>query len=204
MAESSEPVLADGALDVQSDADSRARTSISTPVSTGGPKPIKRLLSQDRVSRIIPDTDSGTTIRYCSDFVRDFLRSDYNFCTAKFSVASRSKIVALDERFREANEWMDARLAWSRSFRRRSISLRYDTREIVVTHSLAGRLIRLLNQHDQLFDNVLGAYLAHNVNDKQKDAALLGAARHISAIHRLCIPDNNRFSRDGKLLDEEV
>nr|WP_315593801.1 hypothetical protein [uncultured Cupriavidus sp.] len=202
MAESSDPQFRGRGIDEQPQSSDPGRTPQSPHRS--GPKPIQRLLSQDRVSRIVPDTDSGTVLTYCSDFVRDFLRSDYNFCTAKMSVATKGKILALDTRFREANEWMDAKLAWSRSFRRRSVSLRYDRRDVVVTHSLAGRLIRLLSQHDQLFANVLGAYMAGNIDDAQKDDALIGAARHINAIHRLCIPDNDRYSRDGKQVDAGV
>lgn len=202
MAESSEPQYWGKGTDAQPQASDSSLPS-AHPSPNDGPKPIQRLLSQDRVSRIVPDTDSGTVLTYCSDFVRDFVRSDWNFCTAKISVATKGKILALDTRFRDANQWMDEKLAWSRAFRRRSISLRYDKREVVVTHSLAGRLIRLLNQHDQLFANVLGAYLAGNIDAAQKDDAMAGASRHIRAIHRLCIPDNNRFSRDGKLLEAE-
>lgn len=202
MAESSDPQYRGMGIDAQSQA-SDSSLAPDLPAPRSGPKPIQRLLSQDRVSRIIPDTDSGTVLTYCSDFVRDFVRSDWNYCTSKMSVATKGKILALDTRFREANAWMDAKLAWSRSFRRRNVSLRYDKREVVVTHSLAGRLVRLLNQHDQLFANVLGAYMARNIDDVQKDDALIGAARHIRAIHRLCIPDNDRFSRDGKQLDAD-
>ncbi|WP_454056619.1 hypothetical protein [Cupriavidus sp. Marseille-Q8015] len=202
MAESSEPQCWGKGTDAQPQA-SDSSLPFEHPSPNEGPKPIQRLLSQDRVARIVPDTDSGTVLTYCSDFVRDFLRSDWNFFTAKMSVATKGKILALDTRFRDANQWMDERLAWSRAFRRRSISLRYDKRDVIVTHSLAGRLIRLLNQHDQLFANVLGAYLAGNIDAAQKDGAIEGASRHIRAIHRLCIPDNNRFTRDGKLLDAE-
>jgi len=202
MAESSEPQHWGKETHTQSQTSDSSLPS-ENPATSGGPKPIQRLLSQDRVSRIVPDTDSGTVLTYCSDFIRDFLRSDWNYCTSKMSVATKGKILALDMRFRDANQWMDEKLAWSRSFRRRPVSLRYDRREVIVTHSLAGRLIRLLNQHDQLFANVLGGYLAANIDAAQKDDAMIGASRHIRAIHRLCIPDNNRFSRDGKLLDAD-
>ncbi|WP_354676792.1 hypothetical protein [Cupriavidus plantarum] len=201
MAESSEPQLRGKGTDVQA-VESDGLPS-DTPSAHQGPKPIQRLLSEDRVSRIVPETDSGTVLTYCSDFVRDFVRSDWNYVTSKMSVATRGKVLALDMRFREANQWMDDTLAWSRSFRRRPLSLRYDKREVLVTHSLAGRLVRLLNQHDQLFANVLGAYLAANIDATQMEAAMGGASRHIRAIHRLCIPDNNRFSRDGKLVIAE-
>lgn len=202
MAESSDPQYRGSGTEAPSQEPDSSLDS-QQPAVPSGPKPIQRLLSQDRVSRIIPDTDSGTVLTYCSDFVRDFVRSDWNFCTSKMSVASKEKILALDTRFREANAWMDAKLAWSRSFRRRNVSLRYDRREVVVTHSLAGRLARLLNQHDQLFANVLGAYMASTIDDAQKDDALIGAARHIGAIHRLCIPDNDRFARGGKQHDAD-
>jgi len=207
MAESCDPHFRGTEPDVQSQSPEpyssllENSVSLQTPSPDSGPKPIRRLLSQDRVSRIVPHTDSGTVLTYCSDFVRDFLRSDYNFIASKMSVATKGKTLALDNRFRDANTWMDEKLTWSRSFRRRSMSLRYDKREVVVTNSLAGRLIRLLNQHDQLFANVLGAYMAGNIDAAQKDDALLGAGRHIRAIHRLCIPDNDRFSRDGELLE---
>ena len=203
MAESSEPQYWGKGTDAQPQASDSSLPS-AHPSPNDGPKPIQRLLSQDRVSRIVPDTDSGTVLTYCSDFIRDFVRSDWNFCTAKMSVATKGKILALDTRFRDANKWIDERLAWSRAFRRRSISLRYDKRDLFVTHSLAGRLLRLLNQHDQLFANVLGAYLAGNIDAAQKDDAMAGASRHIRAIHRLCIPDNNRFSRDGTLVDADL
>ncbi|MEN7527608.1 MULTISPECIES: hypothetical protein [unclassified Cupriavidus] len=172
-----------------------------SPASSSGPKPIRRMLSETRVSKIVPQTDSGTEIAYCTDFVRNFLRSDYNFCAAKFSVASKSKTLALDEAFREAQQWMDKKLSWIEDKPRRYISMKFSDRQIVVTHPLAGRLIRLLNQHDRLVHRALGAYVAQTINDKEKDDAILGAARHIRAIHRLCIPDNDRFSPDGKLSD---
>ncbi|RWA55722.1 hypothetical protein AU476_06360 [Cupriavidus sp. UYMSc13B] len=159
------------------------------------------MLSEGRVAKIVPQTDSGTEVSYCTDFVRNFLRSDYNFCTAKFSVASKAKILALDEAFRDAQEWMDAKLQWIERQPRRHVSVKFDQRQIVVTHSLAGRLIRLLNQHDRLLYRVLGAYMAQVISDAEKDDAILGAARHIRAIHRLCIPDNDHFTADGKLIE---
>nr|WP_147309687.1 hypothetical protein [Cupriavidus taiwanensis] len=168
--------------------------------SNTGPKPIRRMLSEGRVAKIVPQTDSGTEVSYCTDFVRNFLRSDYNFCTAKISVASKGKILALDDAFRQAQEWMDARLQWIESKPRRHLSLEFHHRQIVVTHSLAGRLIRLLNQHDRLLHRTLGAYIAQSISDAEKDAAVVGAAKHIRAIHHLCIPDNDRFGPDGQLI----
>ncbi|GMG94639.1 hypothetical protein Cmtc_58590 [Cupriavidus sp. TKC] len=159
------------------------------------------MLSETRVSKIVPQTDSGAEISYCTDFVRNFLRSDYNFATSKFSVAGKAKTLALDEAFRDAQQWMDAALAWIEKKPRRHISLKFDQRQLVVTHPLAGRLIRLLNQHDRLVHRVLGAYVAQAINDGEKDNAINGAARHIRAIHRLCIPDNDRFAPNGKLLE---
>ncbi|CAG9186095.1 hypothetical protein LMG32289_06258 [Cupriavidus pampae] len=209
MAESSDPHFRGTESDVQPQSSESDRSlqdnSIPSqpPTSLAGPKPIQRLLSQDRVSRIVPDTDSAALLSYCSDFVRDFLRSDYLFCTSKMSVATKGKILALDNRFRDANAWMDEKLTWARRLRPRHISLRYDMREVVVTHSLGGRLIRLMNQHDQLFANVLGAYLGGKIDAAEKDDALIGAGRHIRAIHRLCIPDNDRFSRDGTLIETD-
>ncbi|QET04008.1 hypothetical protein FOB72_17800 (plasmid) [Cupriavidus pauculus] len=206
MAESSDPHFRGTEPDAQPQSSESDRSpqgnsiSSQSPASPAGPRPIQRLLSQDRVSRIIPDTNSTAVLSYCSDFVRDFLRSDYLFCTAKMSVATKGKILALDNRFRDANAWMDEKLTWARRLRPRLISLRYDTREVVVTHSLGGRLVRLMNQHDQLFANVLGAYMGGKIDAAEKDNALLGAGRHIRAIHRLCIPDNDRFSRDGTLI----
>ncbi|AQV99419.1 hypothetical protein BJN34_36715 (plasmid) [Cupriavidus necator] len=160
------------------------------------------MLSEGRVAKIVPQTDSGTEVSYCTDFVRNLLRSDYNYITSKFSVASKGKILALDETFRAAQEWMDAKLQWIERQPRRHLSLRFDQRQLVVTHSLAGRLIRLLNQHDRLFHRALGAYMAQSITDTEKDEAIFGAARQIRAIHRLCIPDNDCFSPDGKLIDQ--
>lgn len=202
MAESSDPQFRGEGTAAQSNL-TDSNLAPQHPAPRSGPKPIQRLLSQDRVSRIVPASDSCTALTYSSDFVRDFIRSDWNYCTSKLSVATKGKILALDACFREANEWMDAQLAWSRDLTRRRVSLGYDRREVVVTHSLAGRLVRLLNQHDQLFANVLGAYMAGSIDDARKDGTLSAAARHIRAIHRLCIPDNNRFSRDGRLLDAD-
>ncbi|WP_123957986.1 hypothetical protein [Cupriavidus necator] len=180
---------------------SRDAPSDSTASDTG-PKPIRRMLSEGRVAKIVPQTDSGTEVSYCTDFVRNLLRSDYNYITSKFSVASKGKILALDETFRAAQEWMDAKLQWIERQPRRHLSLRFDQRQLVVTHSLAGRLIRLLNQHDRLFHRALGAYMAQSITDTEKDEAIFGAARQIRAIHRLCIPDNDCFSPDGKLIDQ--
>lgn len=170
--------------------------------ANAGPKPIRRMLSEGRVAKIVPQTDSGTEVSYCTDFVRNFLRSDYNYITSKFSVASKGKIIALDEGFRLAQEWMDARLQWIESKPRRYLSMTFDHRQIVVTHSLSGRLIRLLNQHDRLFHRTLGAYFAQSISDAEKDDAIVGAAKHIRAIHHLCIPDNDRFAPDGQLIEQ--
>src|SRR5438067_1118482 len=53
----------------------------SPPLS--GLKPIERLTSDTRIARINPESDTTTVLRYSSQFARDYIRSDYNFCAAK-------------------------------------------------------------------------------------------------------------------------
>src|ERR1700741_3761493 len=77
-----------------------------------GLKPIERLTSDSRIARIIPQSDTRTILKYSSRFARDFVRSDYNFCAAKVTVARNGKLLALDAAFRATDEWLTKAIAW--------------------------------------------------------------------------------------------
>src|ERR1700692_3322930 len=71
-----------------------------------GLKPIQRLTSDDRLARINPTTLARTEFVYYSRYVRDFVRSDYNFAAAKMAVARNGKLRAIENEFRVADVWL--------------------------------------------------------------------------------------------------
>ncbi|PMY02030.1 hypothetical protein, partial [Pseudomonas sp. GW460-13] len=77
-----------------------------------GLKPITRLISADRISRIVPETATKVEVSFSSVFTRRFLHDDYNFVASKCSVARGGKVKALDEAFREAEIWFTRVTEW--------------------------------------------------------------------------------------------
>lgn len=165
--------------------------------SSSGLKPIARLVGEDRIKRIVPETAASAQVTYSSVYVRDFLRSAYNFCSSKFSVARSGKTRALDEKFREAELWFEKAIAWHANKSQTPIPIETDTVEVQVTHPLSGRLIRLLNQHDRLFALAIFARVANSISALEFEGTMKVAGSKIASIHQSCIPDNDRFAADG-------
>jgi len=170
-------------------ADLRARNS--------GLKPIARLSSDTRLSKIVPTTTSGSRFAYCSTFVRNFLRSDFNFVSAKVAVARAGKLRAIDEGFRTAESWYAGALAWAEGHTMRPLPLHYDEYYLDITAPLAGRLVRLLNQHDRLFAKTLFCQSAGEISADARATTMEIAAKRVRLVHSLCIPDDDQFAADG-------
>jgi hypothetical protein len=167
--------------------------------STGtGLKPIARLTSDSRVERITPTTDARTVLKYSSRFARDFIRSDYNFCAAKVAVARNGKLRALDRAFREADEWYGKALAWVETHNARSFPLAHEEIELVVTHPLAGRLVRCLTRYDRIFTRSMETVLSQKIQPADRANLLANAERRIRQIVQVCIPDNDEYDFDGE------
>ncbi|TDN59013.1 DUF1845 domain-containing protein [Paraburkholderia sp. BL10I2N1] len=174
------------------------------PQSAGGSglKPIARLTSDSRIERIIPDSDAVTVLRYSSQFARDFIRSDYNFCASKIAVARGGKMRAIETGLRDASEWLRKATAWVEKHNARSIALPHEVIELKVTRPLAGLLVRCLTQYDRLFVGTLEAVLAEKLKGEERETILLNAAKRIRQIGQICIPDNDAYDFDGTRRDQ--
>lgn len=168
-----------------------------------GLKPIQRMLSADRLARIHPETLAQTELRYSSVFARDFLRSDYNFCAAKMTIARGGKLTALEAEFRLAESWFKKANAWVESRSRRAVSVTPETIVLEIKHPLSGRLVRLVSLYDQLFIRTLEGLMAQSVASYERQGALDNAESRIKKIAYLCIPDLDRYTPEGILLSEE-
>lgn len=162
-----------------------------------GLKPIERFNSDDRVSRIVPDTASGALAQYCSKFARDFLDANFYFCSAKFSVARHGKLKAIDAAFRETEDWFQRAGDWIAQRNQVEFALAYEEVPVSLTHPLAGRLLRLVRQYDRFFANTLFSQAARSISGSERDTNLQIARKRISMIHQLCMPDTDRFHPDG-------
>ncbi|MFS8980214.1 hypothetical protein PO002_38150 [Cupriavidus necator] len=129
--------------------------------------------------------------------MRDFIARDFNFCASKFSVARGGKLRALDNVFREAEESFAKALGWLESLPTLELPLVTDRQDIEIRHPLAGRLVRLLNQHDRIFTLSLFAMAAGAISAADRGNAIEHASRRISLIHAICMPDNDQFASDG-------
>jgi hypothetical protein len=175
----------------------------SAPYATAtGLKPIERLTSDSRIARIIPDSDASTLLEYCSLFARTFIRSDYNFCAAKVTVARGGKVKALDNAFREADTWLTKAIAWVEKHNSRPLVLPRESIELKVTHPLAGRLVRCLTQYDRLFARSLEALLSGKIETEGRENILANAEKRIRHIVFVCAPDNDEFDFDGTRLEQ--
>ncbi|GLC94748.1 hypothetical protein Tamer19_41560 [Cupriavidus sp. TA19] len=169
------------------------------PTDTGL-KPLTRLISEDRVSRIVPETATKVQVSFSSVFTRRFLHDDYLFCASKCSVARGGKVKALDEAFREAEEWFTKVTEWLATKNQLEFSIGYESVDLEVPNALAGRLLRLLNQYDKLSAATLFAHIGRSISGTERDTQLDIASRRINIIHTLCIPDNDRYADDGSRL----
>jgi hypothetical protein len=167
-----------------------------------GLKPIQRLTSDDRLSRIRAETLAKTELKYCSQFVRDFVRSDYNFCAAKMTLARDGKLAALDAEFRVAEEWFRRATLWAKSRPGRTAYAPYEVITLEIKHALSGRLASLLIKHDRLFQYIMEGLANHTIAPHERKFALESARARIKQIPFLCIPDNDRFAPEGVLLPD--
>jgi hypothetical protein len=174
--------------------------SAATEPLDGGLRPIKRLTSDDRLARIHPETLAKTELFYYSDFARTFVRSDYNFCAAKMTVARGGKLIALETEFHTAEAFFRKALAWASRLHGRSAALKPESVTLEIRHPMSGRLVRLLTIYDQLFRKTMEALIGRSVMAQDRQAALDAAAARIREIRQVCIPDNDRYAPDGALL----
>ncbi|MCG5077235.1 DUF1845 domain-containing protein [Paraburkholderia tagetis] len=169
--------------------------------SVTGLKPIERLTSDTRYAKIIPDSAQVTTLKYSSIFVRTFLRSDYNFCASKISVAREGKLRALDQAIRETSEWFTMAIAWTEQLGARQIPRRYETIELEVKRPLAGQLVRCLTQYERLFARAWSAHASHLLSQERCTATLANAEKKLNRVTLLCVPDNDEYDFDGARLE---
>jgi hypothetical protein len=125
--------------------------STATEPVHGGLRPIKRLTSDDRLARIHPETLAKTELLYYSDFARTFVRSDFNLCAAKMTVARGGRLLALEAEFHTAEAFFSKALAWANRLHGRSTGLEPERVTLEIKHPMSGRLVRLLTIYDRLF-----------------------------------------------------
>jgi hypothetical protein len=170
--------------------------------ASGGLRPIKRLTSDDRLARINPETLAKTELHYYSAFAREFVRSDYNFCAAKMTLARGGKLLALEAEFRKSEAFFRKAFGWANRLHGRSVHLDPEAVTLEIKHPLSGRLVRLLTIYDQLFLKTMEALVARTVMAHDRKAALDSAEARIRQIPFLCIPDNDRYASEGFLLPD--
>jgi hypothetical protein len=172
--------------------------ALLTPVPSGtGLKPIERLTSDTRYAKIVPDSAQASVLRYSSLFVRTFIRSDYNFCASKISVAREGKLRALDLALRETSEWFTKAIAWVEQLGARNLPRPFETIELEVKRPLAGQLVRCLTQFERLFGRAHSARADQRLSDERCVAMLANAEKKLNRIVQLCIPDNEEYTFDG-------
>ncbi|MFJ4291300.1 hypothetical protein ACIP1U_16175 [Cupriavidus sp. NPDC089707] len=169
-------------------------------ISASGLRPIERHNSEERLSRLTPTTASATLHAYYSKFARDFLDAHFYYCSAKFVVARDGKVKALDEAFRAAEHWYGSALGWLATTDQIEIPLVYEEKEVKVSHSFAGRLLRLLMQFDRIFAETLYSQECGSISPDERTTTIQIASKRINAIHQLCIPDTEKFEPDGTLI----
>ncbi|WP_321817901.1 MULTISPECIES: DUF1845 domain-containing protein [unclassified Paraburkholderia] len=162
-----------------------------------GLKPIERLTSDDRYAKIIPDSDRLTELRYSTQFTRDFVRSDYNFCAAKISVARGGKLRALDVALRETSGWLTKAVPWVEQHGARHLPWPSETIMLDVKRPLAGQLVRCLSLYERLYKRTLEARNEHKLMPERCAAMLANAEKKIKHIVQVCRPDNDEYEFDG-------
>lgn len=169
-----------------------------TAVPSGtGLKPIERLTSDTRYAKIIPDSDQLTELRYCSLFTRNFVRSDYNFCASKISVARGGKQIALEVALRETSGWFTKAIAWVEQHGARHLPWPYETALLEVKRPLTGQLVRCLSQYERLFKRAAEARKENHFGADRCAAMLANAEKKLKHIAQVCIPDNDQYDFDG-------
>ncbi|WP_320534289.1 DUF1845 domain-containing protein [Robbsia andropogonis] len=163
---------------------------------------IQRLSGDSRLARITPHSHVTHTIGYCSRFAREFIRSDYNFCASKLTLARGGKLRAIEASFKSTEEWINKTLDWLSTRTSRTMAMTYDRIELNIPHPLAGRLIRLLNEYDTIFERSASAVFSDMLDGESRNNILRNAERRIGKIHLVCQPDNDRFDFDGTLFEE--
>jgi len=163
-----------------------------------GLKPIERLTSDTRIARINPESDTTTVLRYSSQFARDYIRSDYNFCAAKIAVARGGKVRALENALRETAEWLRKTDGWLARHELRAIDMPHEEIELVVTRPLAGLLVRCLTQFDRIFGKSLAAVVMGKITPEARARMLSNAERRLKHIVQVCMPDNDQYEFDGE------
>jgi hypothetical protein len=173
-----------------------APSNVSTHAT--GLKPIERLTSDTRIARINSETDAQTVLRYSSQFARDYIRSDYNFCASKIAVARGGKVRALETALRESSEWLRKTDVWLSRHDARPIEMAYEEIELIVTRPLAGLLVRCLTQFDRIFVKSMERVIASKITPDDRGRILANAEGRFKHIVQLCMPDNDQYDFDGQ------
>jgi hypothetical protein len=171
--------------------------STSAPADSGL-KPIDRLTSDSRLERINPESDAKTVLRYSSQFARNYIRSDYNFCAAKIAVARGGKVRALETALRETSEWLRKTEKWLLRHQVRPIELPHDRIELTITRPLAGLLVRCLTQYDRVYARATERVLSGKITGDDRAGILNNAERRLKQIVQICMPDNDQYDFDGE------
>jgi hypothetical protein len=185
-------------LDTPPEPDRPERSDDPKLKSVSGLKPIERLTSDTRVARIVPESDTATVLHYSSQFARDFIRSDYNFCAAKIAVARGGKVQALQTALRDASEWLRKTSEWIARHDARPIEMLPEKIELVITRPLAGLLVRCLTQYDRIFVGSIAALLAEKITSTDRANILANAEKRIRHVVQICMPDNDQYDFDGE------
>lgn len=170
---------------------------VAVPTGTGL-KPIERLTSDSRYAKIIPDSDRLAELRYSSQFTRDFVRSDYNFCASKISVARGGKLRALDATVRETSAWMTKSVAWIEQHGARHMLWPSEIIMLEVKRPLAGQLMRCLSLYERLYRRAQEARNERKLSPERCTAMLANAEKKIKHIVQVCMPDNDQYDFDGE------
>lgn len=174
-----------------------APAPLSAVPSGTGLKPIERLTSDTRYAKIIPEADQLTELHYSSMFTRSFVRSDYNFCASKISVARGGKLRALDISLRETSEWFSKAIAWVEQYSARTLPWPYETVLLDVKRPLAGQLVRCLSQYERLYKRAQESRREHKLSDERCAGMIANAEKKLKHIVQVCIPDNDQYEFDG-------
>lgn len=163
-----------------------------------GLKRIDRLTSDSRLSRINPESDAKTVLRYSSQFARNYIRSDYNFCAAKIAVARGGKVRALETALRETSDWLRKTEQWLLRHQVRPIELPHDLIELTITRPLAGLLVRCLTQYDRVYARATERMMTGKITGEDRARILDNAERRLKQVVQICMPDNDQYDFDGE------
>jgi hypothetical protein len=168
------------------------------PASASGLKPIERLTSDSRIERINPESDAKTVLRYSSQFARNYIRSDYNFCASKIAVARGGKVKALEKALRDTSKWLGKTDEWLARHDARPLGMPHELIELTITRPLAGLLVRCLTQYDRVFVRATERMIERKITDQDRANILANAERRLKHIVQVCMPDNDQYDFDGQ------